>query len=104
MKWTCEYVGVGLQVGGQLLDPVLAAHLYPGADGRPDRLVGLRLGGGAQGDLLRAPPSGGGRGGNPLLHSLYVLGQIHNHPSLYCNSWGAVIPPAAVRLEVRCHG
>ena len=71
-------VGVRRQVGGELLYPVLAAHGDSGGDGLPDGVVGLHLGGGAQGDLIRVPAGGLGRGGNVGLYLIDVLLNGHN--------------------------
>ena len=69
MKWTRgPGVGAGGQVGGQLLDPVLPAHPDAGGDGRADGVVGLYLGSGAQGDLLRPAPGGDGPPGRRALY------------------------------------
>ncbi len=59
-------IGPGRQVGGQLLDPVLPAHRDAGGNGRPDGVVRLYLGGGAQGDLPRVPAGGGRRRGRSV--------------------------------------
>ena len=70
-------VGPGLQVGGKLLDPVLAADRHSGGDGLPDGFVRLGLGGGAKGDRLRA--SARLQGGLPDLgqDSLYIFRNRH---------------------------
>ena len=47
-------IGAGGQVGGEFLDPVLSAQGDAGGDGGADGVVALHLGGGAQGDILRA--------------------------------------------------
>ena len=70
-------VGVGVQMGGHLLDPVFPADGDPGGNGGPDGLVALDLGGGHQRDLGGVPPHLPGGGGDILLHLLNVLFQRH---------------------------
>lgn len=53
-------VGVGRQMGGKLLDPVLPAHGDAGGDNLADGIIRLGLGGGYQRDLPRVPPCGQG--------------------------------------------
>ena len=70
-------IGPGLQVGGQLLNPVFPAHLDPGGNSRPDGVVRLYLGGGAQGDLTRRPAGVSRRLGDFCPHRLNILCQLH---------------------------
>ncbi len=53
-------IGAFLQVGGELLHPVLPAYGDARPDGGPDCLLPLGLGGGQQGDLGGVPPGGPG--------------------------------------------
>lgn len=50
-------VGVGRQMGGKLLDPVLPAHGDAGGDNLADGIIRLGLGGGYQRDLPRSRPA-----------------------------------------------
>ena len=70
-------VGVVVQMGGELLDPVLPADGDPGGDGRPDGLRGLDLGGGLQSDVRRVPAGLPGRLGDALPHHADSLFQCH---------------------------
>ena len=54
-------IGAFLQVGGELLHPVLPAYGDARPDGGPDGLLPLGLGGGQQGDVRRVPARGPGR-------------------------------------------
>ncbi len=77
-------VGAGLQMGGELLHPVFPAQADAAGNGGADGLVGLNLGGGAQGDFSRVPARRPGGGGNSLLNGFDVLGQVHDDSfSLY---------------------
>ena len=67
-------VGVGLQMCGKLLHPVFPAQADAGGDGGADGLIGLNLGGGAQGDLTGIAPCGAGGSGDFFLHGFDILG------------------------------
>ena len=103
-------VGVGLQVGGELLHPVLPAQADSGGNGGADSAVRLYLGSGAQGNLSRVPTRRPGGGGDFFLHCFDVLGQIHNISSFSTEikpfPWHAVLssPPPAFRPEGWCRG
>ena len=71
--------GVGScgQMGCHLLYPVFAADGDSRGNGGADGVVGLHLGGRAEGYFLRIPPGGKGRGGDPILYLFNSVFQFH---------------------------